>query len=315
MKKRLFQLSLICFSLLFVSCSDDDDDKQMTIADYVASSANYSSLKAALDRAGLTATLDASTSFTVFAPDNAAFSAFLEDNGFASLNDVPVGVLTEVLLNHVVVGVNRSSSLTTGYVKTLAKENTTDNEIDMYINTEDGVLINGQSSVVAADIDVSNGVIHAVDKVIGLPTVVTFATADATFSTLVAALTADPGFTYVTTLSSTTAPAPFTVFAPTNTAFGNLLTELGANSLGDIPIPTVQATLNTHVIAGANVLSSSLTNGMTVTTLGDSFTINLGTSATFTDSNGRTGNIVVTDVQASNGVIHVVDKVILPQLD
>ncbi|WMQ64019.1 fasciclin domain-containing protein [Imtechella halotolerans] len=315
MKKRLFQLSLICFSLLFVSCSDDDDDKQMTIADYVASSANYSSLKAALDRAGLTATLDASTSFTVFAPDNAAFSAFLEDNGFASLNDVPVGVLTEVLLNHVVVGVNRSSSLTTGYVKTLAKENTTDNEIDMYINTEDGVLINGQSSVVAADIDVSNGVIHAVDKVIGLPTVVTFATADATFSTLVAALTADPGFTYVTTLSSTTAPAPFTVFAPTNTAFGNLLTELGANSLGDIPIPTVQATLNTHVIAGANVLSSSLTNGMTVTTLGDSFTINLGTSATFTDLNGRTGNIVVTDVQASNGVIHVVDKVILPQLD
>lgn len=315
MKKRLFQLSLICFSLLFVSCSDDDDDKQMTIADYVASSANYSSLKAALDRAGLTATLDASTSFTVFAPDNAAFSAFLEDNGFASLNDVPVGVLTEVLLNHVVVGVNRSSSLTTGYVKTLAKENTTDNEIDMYINTEDGVLINGQSSVVAADIDVSNGVIHAVDKVIGLPTVVTFATADATFSTLVAALTANPGFTYVTTLSSTTAPAPFTVFAPTNTAFGNLLTELGANSLGDIPIPTVQATLNTHVIAGANVLSSSLTNGMTVTTLGDSFTINLGTSATFTDSNGRTGNIVVTDVQASNGVIHVVDKVILPQLD
>lgn len=235
--------------------------------------------------------MDASTSFTVFAPDNAAFSAFLEDNGFASLNDVPVGVLTEVLLNHVVVGVNRSSSLTTGYVKTLAKENTTDNEIDMYINTEDGVLINGQSSVVAADIDVSNGVIHAVDKVIGLPTVVTFATADATFSTLVAALTADPGFTYVTTLSSTTAPAPFTVFAPTNTAFGNLLTELGANSLGDIPIPTVQATLNTHVIAGANVLSSSLTNGMTVTTLGDSFTINLGTSATFTDLNGRTGNI------------------------
>lgn len=226
-----------------------------------------------------------------------------------------MGVLTEVLLNHVVVGVNRSSSLTTGYVKTLAKENTTDNEIDMYINTEDGVLINGQSSVVAADIDVSNGVIHAVDKVIGLPTVVTFATADATFSTLVAALTADPGFTYVTTLSSTTAPAPFTVFAPTNTAFGNLLTELGANSLGDIPIPTVQATLNTHVIAGANVLSSSLTNGMTVTTLGDSFTINLGTSATFTDLNGRTGNIVVTDVQASNGVIHVVDKVILPQLD
>jgi len=176
-------------------------------------------------------------------------------------------------------------------------------------------VINGDVSVTGADIMVDNGVIHAVNKVIALPTVVTFATADSTFDTLVAALTADAGFTYVSTLSSTSSPAPFTVFAPTNGAFGDLLTELGVGGLGDIPTATLEATLNTHVVAGANVLSTALTDNMTVTTLGDTFTINLGSGATFTDQNGRTGNIIVTDVQAANGVVHVIDKVILPNLN
>ena len=318
MKKNFLKITLVLLTFVAFSCSNDDDSSQQTtntIADFVSANPNYSSLKAALDRAGLTSTLDGTTNYTVFAPDNAAFSAFLTSNGFASLNDVPVDVLQQVLLNHVVTGTNLSTSLTTGYVKTLATEATTSNPIDMYINTSSGVMINGDVSVTAADIMVDNGVIHAVNKVIALPTVVTFATADSTFDTLVAALTADAGFTYVSTLSSTSSPAPFTVFAPTNGAFGDLLTELGVGGLGDIPTATLEATLNTHVVAGANVLSTALTDNMTVTTLGDTFTINLGSGATFTDQNGRTGNIIVTDVQAANGVVHVIDKVILPNLN
>ena len=318
MKKNFLKITLVLLTFVAFSCSNDDDSSQQTtntIADFVSANPNYSSLKAALDRAGLTSTLDGTTDYTVFAPDNAAFSAFLTSNGFASLNDVPVDVLQQVLLNHVVTGTNLSTSLTTGYVKTLATEATTSNPIDMYINTSSGVMINGDVSVTAADIMVDNGVIHAVNKVIALPTVVTFAIADSTFDTLVAALTADAGFTYVSTLSSTSSPAPFTVFAPTNGAFGDLLTELGVGGLGDIPTATLEATLNTHVVAGANVLSTALTDNMTVTTLGDTFTINLGSGATFTDQNGRTGNIIVTDVQAANGVVHVIDKVILPNLN
>ncbi|HPF95928.1 MAG: fasciclin domain-containing protein [Flavobacteriaceae bacterium] len=318
MKKNFLKITLVLLTFVAFSCSNDDDSSQQTtntIADFVSANPNYSSLKAALDRAGLTSTLDGTTNYTVFAPDNAAFSAFLTSNGFASLNDVPVDVLQQVLLNHVVTGTNLSTSLTTGYVKTLATEATTSNPIDMYINTSSGVMINGDVSVTAADIMVDNGVIHAVNKVIALPTVVTFATADSTFDTLVAALTADAGFTYVSTLSSMSSPAPFTVFAPTNGAFGDLLTELGVGGLGDIPTATLEATLNTHVVAGANVLSTALTDNMTVTTLGDTFTINLGSGATFTDQNGRTGNIIVTDVQAANGVVHVIDKVILPNLN
>lgn len=160
----------------------------------------------------------------------------------------------------------------------------------------------------------SNGVIHAVDAVIGLPTVVTFATADATFSTLVSALTRpdQPDFVAVLSTSAGTAPAPFTVFAPTNDAFADLLTELGETSLDAIGAATLTATLNTHVIAGANVRAEDLTSG-DVATLGETITID-ATNATITDPNGRVSTIIVTNVQASNGVVHAIDKVILPQL-
>lgn len=317
MKKKTTSIlmALVVMLFTFTSCSDDDNNvvaPSNTIADFVAANSDYSSLLAALQRANLASVLAGTTNYTVFAPNNAAFDAFLAANGFATLEDVPVDVLTQVLLNHVVSDTNLSSSLSTGYIKTLATEATTNNNLSMYVNTSSGVMLNGQSMVTAADIQVDNGVIHAVNTVIGLPTVVTFATADSTFGILVQALTRENSFTYVGTLSTTTSPAPFTVFAPTDQAFVDLLGELNLMSLADVPTATLEATLNTHVVAGANVLSSTLMDGMTVNTLGADFTINTAGGATFTDSNNRTGNIIVTDVQAANGVIHVVDKVILP---
>jgi len=162
-----------------------------------------------------------------------------------------------------------------------------------------------------------NGIVHLVDAVIGLPTVVTFATADAgNFSNLVAALTATGQPDFVSTLSTAngTDPAPFTVFAPTDQAFADLLTELGATGLGDIDSATLTATLNHHVVAGANVVSGMLTDNMTISTLGGDITANVTGGATLTDANDRVSNIVAVDVQASNGIIHVIDKVILPPL-
>jgi len=311
-------LWILILAFLTFSCKNDDDDTTMTstssIADFVTQNTNYSSLKSALDKTNLTAVLSGTDEYTVFAPDNVAFSTFLTANNFASLNDVPTDLLTQVLLNHVIAGTATSGDLTTGYITTLAEEQTTNNKINMYVNTSSGVVLNGDVMVTSADNSVNNGVIHAVSKVIGLPTVVTFATADNTFSTLVNALTRESSFGYVSTLSSTTSPAPFTVFAPTNDAFGNLLTELNAMGLNDIATATLEATLNTHVVAQANVLSNALSDGMTVNTLGDSFTINTLNGASFTDKNNRSGDIIVTDVQAVNGVIHVVNKVILPEL-
>lgn len=316
--KNLLKISLIVFITLgFASCSDDDsnsDPQTNTIADFVASNDDYSSLKAALDKAGLTATLAGQGSFTVFAPNNAAFATFLNANGFASLDDVPTALLTNLLLNHVLSGVNMASDLTTGYVNTLATEASSGANLSMYVNTSSGVKLNGISTVTTADIEADNGVIHAVNTVIALPTVVTFATADPTFATLVSALTrADqPDFVGILSTPAGTSPTPFTVFAPTNDAFAALLVELGANSLNDIDGATLTATLNTHVIAGANVRAADLVDG-TVTTLGADLIVD-ASNATLTDPNGRVSNIIVVDVQAANGVVHVIDKVLLPQL-
>lgn len=308
---RLFAFALLALSLGFVACGDDDTmEGPKTIAELASETDNLSSLVAALDAADLVSTLNGSGPFTVFAPTNDAFDKFLSDNGFAALSDVPTDVLTSILLNHVVAGKVVSSSLSTGYVESSAT-GPGGNPMNMYISTDAGVTINGVSSVSTADIDASNGVIHIVDAVIGLPTVVTFATADPTFTNLVSALTRPSlGVDYVGTLSGT---GPFTVFAPTNEAFGALVTELGIGGLADIDDATLNAVLQYHVVNGANVRAEDLSNGQEVTTFGGAdFTIDLSSGAAIVDANNRTTQIVVTDVQANNGVVHVVSQVLLP---
>jgi uncharacterized surface protein with fasciclin (FAS1) repeats len=180
----------------------------------------------------------------------------------------------------------------------------------MFINTDGGVTLNGGATVTEADIDAENGVVHVVNQVITLPTVVDFATADPTFSTLVAALTRESDFTFVSTLSG---EGPFTVFAPTNDAFGNVLAELNLTALGDIPTATLASTLATHVVAGANVRSSSLSDQQQVETLGSGLTVVIeGEEVRLIDPNGRASIVGPVDVQAANGVIHVLNTVLLP---
>lgn len=290
-----------------------------TIAD-VATEAGFTSLLAAAEAAGLTEILDSPlTDATVFAPTNEAFAAFLEANDFASVDDVPVEVLQNVLLNHAVAGRVFSTDLATGYTNSLAMNADMD-ALSLYINIEEGVRINGVSSVDTSapgesfDIETDNGVIHVVDAVIGLPTVVDFALADPNFTTLVEALlSVEESAGYIATLQTPwgTSPAPFTVFAPTNDAFGDLLTELGAGGLGDIPAETVEATLAYHVIAEANVRAEDITDGA-VTTLGGEVTLGTDGGVTITDANGRVSTVIAADVQAINGVIHAIDTVILP---
>lgn len=321
MKTSLKNYSFIIFlSLGMVACSSDDEGDVMetsnTIADFVENNPDYSSLNAALIAADLKTTFAGSANFTVFAPNNAAFNAFLSANGFANLAAVPKEVLTQVLLNHVQEGVIRSSALTTGYIESMSTAGPGGRNLSMYINTTDGVTINGVATVTTANVEVDNGIIHAVDAVIGLPDITTFATADPTFDILVAALTREPNFTFVDILMTQGTPAPFTVFAPTNAAFQSLLTELGAGSLNAIPADVLAAALSYHVVTGANVRSTDITNGMNVTTFqGGTFTINTSsTGVTITDANARISNIVAVNVQATNGVIHVIDKVLLPEL-
>jgi uncharacterized surface protein with fasciclin (FAS1) repeats len=221
-------------------------------------------------------------------------------------------------LNHVITGEVRSSDLAAlgaGYSSTNATNADGDN-LSLYFNTTDGVVFNGISSVATADVEASNGVVHVVDAVIGLPTVVTFATADPTFETLVAALTReDHEEDFVSLLSSSEEPAPYTVFAPTNAAFGDLLSFLELSALAEVDLGLLEDVLGMHVILNANVRSGDLTEGMVVeTATEENITISLESGAKITDPNGFESNIIVVDVQAMNGVVHAIDKVILPSL-
>lgn len=288
-----------------------------TLVTFATTNPALSSLVAALTDEGNTTFTDllsdTDADFTVFAPTNDAFATFLDG---ASLSDIDNDVLAQVLSNHVIPGaVAVSTSLSNSYVSTAAIFNgEEDAPISMYVNTDDGVTLNGVSNVAQADIVAVNGVVHVVDTVIGLPDITTFALADPTFETLVAALTADDSFGFVAALQTPngTAPAPFTVFAPTNDAFGALLTDLGVEGLGDIPIPTLQATLELHVIPNANVRAEDLAgiDGADVATLGGTNVTIDATTPAIIDPDGGSNEIIVTNVQAANGVIHAISRVI-----
>ena len=291
-----------------------------SILTHAAANADFSSLVVALGAADgdLIDVLAGDGPFTVLAPDNAAFTTFLDG---ADLGGVNTAVLSQILLNHVLGGVVTSSDLVAGgagYTNTSAT-GPGENALSLYYNTSDGVVFNGISTVTAADVVGTNGIIHAVDTVIDIPTVVTFAAADPNFTTLVEALTTlTPGTDFVSILSRTEGSnadginPEFTVFAPTNDAFAEL-----AEIPGEVVLTQV---LLHHVVSEANITSGDLTpdGDTTAPTLeGDDITITLpGTDpniADVTDGAGNTGKgIIAVDVQAGNGVIHVLDAVLIP---
>ena len=321
---KFFKLSLaLVIASSFLSCDVEDNESYTlpalsTITEFVESNSDLTNLAAALSAAdGNLLSLLNNGNYTLLAPNNWAFEVWLGTNGFNSIDEVPTDILKNILLNHVISGIVRSSDLTaagSGYTSTNAT-NTDGDFLSMYFSTNNGIAFNGVTTVLNPDIAASNGVVHVVDLLIELPTVVTFATTNPGFETLVTALTRDDlSEDFVSILSTTTEPAPFTVFAPTNEAFSSLFSELGVESLNDIDTATLESTLGTHVVAEANVRFEDLSNGMLITTIGDDLTISVGNGPQLVDLNNRTANIIAVDIQAYNGVIHVIDNVMLPQL-
>ena len=311
-------LALITFlSIIGTSCENDDDDDNPidnSIAGLASRTANLSILVEALNKVNLTTTLTSSGTYTVFAPTNAAFTTFLATTPYATIDDVPDAVLKEILLNHVIGSVAKSTDLSTGYIKTLGKgASSPTNTLSMFVNVgTSGVTLNGVSMVTTADIMASNGVIHIVDEVINLPTIVTHALANPNFTSLVGALTSAGQPDFVSILSGT---GPFTVFAPTNNAFTALNIELAPGGIAGVSAANLTKVLRYHVVNGG-ILAISLTDGQIVPTLQtpQTFTIQLSNGAKIKDANNRIATITATDVQCANGVIHVLDKVLLPIL-
>jgi uncharacterized surface protein with fasciclin (FAS1) repeats len=307
-------IAIIALTSFTISCDNDDDmPVDNTITGIAKTNSNLTILVQALVKADLAGTLQGTGPFTVFAPTDAAFTAFLKTTPYATLNDVPKDVLTQILLNHVVSGAIKSTDLSTGYAKTSAKSAASGtNTMSLYVDLASGVKLNGVAKVTTADVMASNGVIHVVDAVINLPTIVTHATANANFTSLVGALTKAGQPDFVSIFSGT---GPFTVFAPTNDAFTAFNTELAPGGIAGVSSANLTKVLQYHVVSG-NILAASLTEGQMVSTLQtpQKFTVLLSGGAKIKDVNNRISTIVATDVQCSNGVIHVLNKVLLPTL-
>jgi len=312
MKFKFPFLMLLCLSLFVVSCNKETEEKTDTVVDLAKENSQFSTLVSALEITNLAGTLTGTGPFTIFAPTNKAFADFLAANNYEFLEDVPTLALAEVLLNHVVRGNVKSTDLKQGYVNTMSTDApTAETNLSLFVDLSTGVVLNGNATVTATDLTAANGVIHEVNAVIASPTVVTHALSNPIFSTLVAALTAT-GLTtdFVEVLSG---EGPFTVFAPTNDAFTTLLAENDAwTELSDIPTETLEAVLKYHVVSGSNVVAAGLEESMMVTTLGGTFRISLEGGPSIRTSSQGTSDIIATDVQGTNGVVHAIDAVLQP---
>lgn len=312
MKKTVLKtalLSLTLVALLVTSCKKEDEKTTPTpttpalksIYEIAKADTAFSILIAALDKAGLKETLSNTGTFTVFAPNNEAFRK--EDVTIELINSISdpdeILALKNALLYHVLGSKVKSTEVPNAYVSTLYLVN--GNGVSLR-TANNPVKLNNEAAVIAADIDASNGIIHVIDVPLSPQTVVDIALNNPAFSTLVSAVVKAE---LVTTLEETPA---ITVFAPTNDAF----TAINFN-LNDFSKEQLTPILTSHVL-GTQVRSSQIKNGDEVTTLNMATKLTFNTQSGVKFSGGDVTDVSVTtaDIQATNGVVHVINKVVLP---
>lgn len=290
-----------------------------TISEALEATASLSTLETVIGTIdGLGAALEAEQTVTIFAPNNDAFTAALSAYGVDNLDDLitelgGIDSLAKVLNVHVVGSTAFAADLSAGQtLTTLAGQDLTVNIEGSNVSITDPQ--GNEFAVSTPDVAVENGVVHIIDGVLlpifDFPTVVDAATS-AGLSTLLDAVTA-------ANLGTTLLEADgITVFAPTNDAFANLLIQYGAADLdaliAKLGAETVSTVLEYHVVDDVS-FSHDLTDGMTLNTLaGEELTVNVdGANVSLTDQDGMTFNVTAANVGIENGVVHVIDGVLLP---
>lgn len=308
--------------------AEEPATEALDIVDTAIAAGNFTTLVAAVEAAGLVDTLKGEGPFTVFAPTDDAFAALPEGTVEALLAD-PSGDLTQILLYHVIAGKVMAADVSDGL-----EAATVQGAPVTFAASADGVTING-ANIVATDIEASNGVIHVIDAVLLPPAaeaadaamdaeatpapteepaeeaaemgemadIVDTAVAAGNFTTLVAAVQAAG---LVDTLKG---EGPFTVFAPTDEAFA-ALPEGAIDSLLADPTGALTDILLYHVVAGKVMAADvvGMDGAMVETVGGKSFTVSVDGDTVKIDD----ATVVVTDIETSNGVIHVIDSVLTP---
>lgn len=305
------------FLFLLTACRDDDGGgaQSNTVTDLVVNTDDFSTLEAAVLKANLQTTLSGAGPYTVFAPDNAAFTASGVTSGV--LNSLTADQTSRILLYHTLPASVPASAVPAG---PNAKVTTASGDSVFVTRNASGVYINGVR-VTQADIGASNGIVHRIGRVLMPPVGNVVQTAQVPGSgldSLVKAITraatatgGDPAL--LTALSNNT----LTVFAPTNAAFTQLLGALSLTDINQIPVATLLSVLRYHVVAG-RAFSSDLSNGSLTMLAGNSATVNLtngtggGPTITGTGNGTNRSNITVANIVARNGVVHLIDRVLLP---
>lgn len=314
------------FIQLLVSCKKDDDQPLPSIAAIAVANANFSTLESAAVQGGVAVALsnpnpgDPSGAFTVFAPDNAAFARL----GFNSGDDLPAlqrEFLTNTLLYHVSNGNLAGSSIREGGMVATALGPSC-----RFVSRGADRYING-SKILATDVAAQNGTVHVIDKVL-------LATgADIVQSALAlkdSKVFRGPELSYLVeamlyaeladALSAKPGSPSFTVFAPSDAAFRQLGADLGVplNTPADVrklPKDVVTAVLLNHVIADGGKFTSEMNAGMVAPLGGMNLTIGAFNNGTLTvkgAGNAAVANMLIPDVLTTNGVVHVIDRVLLP---
>ena len=312
-------LTLLTFSFSACKKADTPATPVPTINELITGGNNFTLLKAALVRAGLDGTLSQPGAYTVFAPSDNAFKLF----GYADVNAInaaPVDLLKTVLQYHVIgtrigasdvsAGINTSQQTVSGlpvYISKVSSSST---------GTSSTISING-ARVLQADGQANNGVVHAIDRVLlppifgnvvqtiqGIPQLLP----TASFKLLQAAVT-KTGL-----VSQLVGPGPITVFAPTDAAFKAV--GIDSAAIVKTPAATLALILSYHVL-NSRTYTPTIANGSTLTTLqGGTVTAGVSTTALTVTGKGNGGtasNITGPDITATNGVVHIIDRLLLPQ--
>ena len=267
---------------------------QATVVEVVVNSMDHDTLEAAVIAAGLDDDLSGEGPFTVFAPTDAAFAALPEGTLETLLAD-PTGDLANILLHHVLGAEVLSTDLTNGQIAT-----TLFNQDIKVSITEEGVFING-AQVTTADIQADNGVVHVIDAVLLPPsgTVVDVIVNSEDHEILESAVIA------AELVDDLSADGPFTVFAPTDDAF----TALGQDAIDALladPTGALSRTLLNHVVTGKSYANSLMDGQRIVSLFGNNLAVVVNNDGVFING----AQVTVTDIIATNGVVHVIDAVL-----
>jgi transforming growth factor-beta-induced protein len=317
-------LAALATTVLLAACGGSDDDSAPATPGTLAQVAiddGYTALVAAAQKAGLADALsDPAADLTVFAPTNAAFDSLATTLGFADagamVNALDAATLGKVLSYHVLPTRQDAAALAAGgdtqatlYTFPAATQATVGVDTSSGVALTDAVLT--RATVTAANVAASNGVLHGIDKVMvppGVFNLVQMAQLNPAFSVLVEAVVT------ANLAGALSGAGPLTVFAPTDDAFVAALGELGVSKDQLLASPNLASILTYHVVMGdvraADVAAAP--KPFVVPTLLSGASFSVDTMLDITDGQGRVAKLVATDVIASNGVIHVIDKVLLP---